>query len=449
MMLAYKIFGVNAFAARFFSAIFGVLTVVITYFFSRKFIGDFAAFCSSVMLVMSTHFLFEFRLAVPDPYLIFFISLALFSGFEWLQKNKKKYLFICSAALGLATLAKGPVALVLPALCFLIWIIWKRKWKIFFTLQLIPAFILLFLIAFPWYFLVDKATHGAWTKGFFIDNNLNRFSAPQEGHGGFFLITLIFVLLGLLPFSIFTIEIIKKRKVVFEKELVQFSFLVVVVFIIFFSISSTRLPNYPMPCYPCAAIVLGNYVSLFFTNNFSVKKYPFYILFAIICILSIAGYFAIGAESETSQLKSFSFLLLFPALVLLVLLLLSKDTKAKLLSLIITYTIFNVIGLNFIYPALYGQNPVDKTISLVKQSHNVFAYGLYNPGYNFYLEKNIIQYYNLDSLKTALQKTQGAIIISRADKIDSLKTLSLKVIATHHDIFELPTTIILKQDAKP
>jgi 4-amino-4-deoxy-L-arabinose transferase-like glycosyltransferase len=73
MSISYKIFGVNEFAARFFSAAMGLLTVLITYFYTKRLLNAFAAFCAAVVLAISTHFLFEFRLAVPDPYLIFFI----------------------------------------------------------------------------------------------------------------------------------------------------------------------------------------------------------------------------------------------------------------------------------------------------------------------------------------------------------------------------------------
>src|SRR5690606_9317330 len=38
MMIAYKLFGVSAFAARFFSAFFGALTIISTYHFAKKFI---------------------------------------------------------------------------------------------------------------------------------------------------------------------------------------------------------------------------------------------------------------------------------------------------------------------------------------------------------------------------------------------------------------------------
>ena len=117
---------------------------------------------------MQHTFLFEFRLSVPDPYLIFFITLGLFSGFTWLQESKVVQLYLAAFALGMATLAKGPVALALPGLCLLVWVVITKKWKTAFTWHLIPAFLLLCVVTIPWYYAVDKATDGAWTKGFLL-----------------------------------------------------------------------------------------------------------------------------------------------------------------------------------------------------------------------------------------------------------------------------------------
>lgn len=448
MMLAYKVFGINEFAARFFSVVMGLLTVLVTYLFTKKYLNPFIAFCSALILAVSTHFLFEFRLSVPDPYLIFFITLGLFSAFSWLQQDKSLYLFITATSLGLATLAKGPVALALPGLCLLLWVILKKRWQVLFTWKLIPAFLLLCLVILPWYIAVHIQTNGEWTSGFFIENNLNRFSDPQEGHGGFFLLTLLFVLIGLLPFSGFWAEAIKKRTIVFNKDLVQFSAIVVLVFVIFFSIASTKLPNYPMPCYPFAAIILGNYISALMDGAITSKKYPVYILIAITFLIPVAGYFAIQQEVETQQISGITLLLLF-APVGLLLVLRSATWSKRIISLCIVYSLFNAIGLWFVYPKLYSQNPVAKTLDIVKPHTHLYSYIAFNPGYNFYLDINIPKYYSLDSIKVKLQQHPDALVISRQEFVDSLKTLNLEVIASHHDLFELPTTVILKYNAKP
>ncbi|HEY8689281.1 MAG TPA: glycosyltransferase family 39 protein [Chitinophagaceae bacterium] len=451
MMFSYKMFGVNEFAANFFSVVMGLLTIFVTYKYTKRLFSPFAAFCACLVLATSTQFLFEFRLSVPDPYLIFFIMLGLFSAFTWLKENNISQLYISAVAFALATLAKGPVALALPGLCLLIWIMSEKKWKTALTWHLITAFVLLAAITLPWYIAVHKATNGEWTRGFFIDNNLNRFSDPQEGHGGSFYITILFVLIGLLPFMSFIGEVIKKRKPVFQNDLVKFSGVVVAAFVIFFSISSTKLPNYAMPCYPFAAVILGSFIASLLNEEITSKKYPLYILIAILFTLPIAGYFAIKQEQELISVSWIGWLIIIIPVGFIIFLLINKrpSWQKKISAIVILYSLVNIISLFYIYPTLYKQNSVAKTIEIVKNSPAVFLYKIYNPGYNFYVNVNIKKYDSIDPLHIQLQQNTGAIVISRKEFLDSLTTIDLDMIAEHHDIFELPTTIILKRNAKP
>jgi 4-amino-4-deoxy-L-arabinose transferase-like glycosyltransferase len=444
MMAAYKIFGVNEFAARFFSAVLGMLTVAITYYFTKRFTTALTAFFSGLVLVSSTHFLFEFRLSVPDPYLIFFITVGLLTAFAYLQQNKLAYLLLASTSFALATLAKGPVALALPALCLLTWVIVKQKWRLVFTWKLIPASLLLAAITLPWYIAVDKATNHEWTKGFFIEHNINRFSNPSEGHGGIFLVTILFVLIGLLPFSSYLGEVVKTRKLVFTNDLVKFSGIVVLAFVAFFSVSSTKLPNYPMPCYPFASIILGSYLSAIIEGDDRVKRYPVYILLALNLVIPVAAYFAIQNEKEVADLKWLALLFSIAPICLLIVLSLWKNMAPykRIVSIAIVYTLFNIIILHIAYPTVYKQNPVAKTLNIVKQHNPVYSYMLYNAGYNFYLDKPVKKFFNLDTLHAALEINPTAIVISRSENAGGLKKLNLAKVAEHHDLFELPTTVL-------
>ena len=81
MMISYKLFGVNEFSARFFSSVFGGLLVLITFLFAKRYYGIYVAFFSFLILISSLHMAVQFHMAVPDPYLIFWINASLFSFF--------------------------------------------------------------------------------------------------------------------------------------------------------------------------------------------------------------------------------------------------------------------------------------------------------------------------------------------------------------------------------
>jgi hypothetical protein len=279
---------------------------------------------------------------------------------------------------------------------------------------------------------------------------LNRFSDPQEGHGGFFLLTVVFVIVGLLPFISFIGEAMKQRRKIFTDPLVKFGGIVTVTFVAFFSLSSTKLPNYPMPCYPFAAIVLGTFIAKLLNNEVSSKKYPWYILLVFTIILPIGGYFAIKAEPEASQLATWlpAFLLLAPIIMFATTVLHKHKWFQKIEIIFLAFTVLNITGLAYAYPTLYAQNPVAKTINTVNASPNVYAFDIFNPGYRFYLDKNIPRAFDKATMQHWLDSTKNAIIITRTDYLDSLKGLPLHEVARHHDIFELPTTVILQTNAE-
>ena len=85
MMLSYSVFGVNEWAARFFSGIFGALTILISFLYTSRFLDKKTAFFTVMVLLASIHLIIQFHLAVPDPYLIFFFCWSLFLFYSALQ----------------------------------------------------------------------------------------------------------------------------------------------------------------------------------------------------------------------------------------------------------------------------------------------------------------------------------------------------------------------------
>ncbi len=447
MFAGFKIFGISEWGARFFSTLAGVLAILVLYVFVKKYISKLIAFISCLILLSSSHFLFQFRMSVPDPYLILFNTISLFCSFVFFQEKKMYYLFVAAIAFGLGILAKGPVAILLPALSIFLWLCWERKLKEIFSLKILAAAIVMFAVAAPWYFLVHQATKGAWTKGFFIENNLERFSSPMEGHGGLFIIIPIFILMGLLPASIFISEAVKNFKQRFDNSLLKLSICVVAVFTVFYCISGTKLPNYPMPCYPFVAIILGSFIASVWRNNKNIKRYPFVILAIINIAFPIAAYFGIKNETATIGLQNtaFVFLILSVGAILALVFSIQKNFKKAIVVLFCSYFFFNLLLLHWAYPKIYKQNPMTKTIEVLKKQDKIVAYQIFHPSFTYYLPKRIPVFYSIGSLKKFLS-TNKAAIISRENFAEELKAIQLTKIASEHDLFENSTTVIFSNN---
>lgn len=459
MGAAFTLFGDGAWQARFFSAIMGIGTLLLTFLFVRKFSNATHGFFAVLTLSLSTHFLFEFRLAVPDPYLIAFTALGLFSGLAYIQSKKTGWLLLAAFALALATLAKGPVALGLPGISLLIFVIIRRQWWVLTDWRLLLAAVLYVAIAAPWYWAVHQATNGAFTKGFFLEHNLSRFSSEMEGHGGPFFITVLIVLIGLLPMSSHLATLVgylRQRKM---PDVVLFSLIVSLVYIIFFSVSSTKLPNYPMPCYPFAAVLFGYLLQAMLEQKMEWKKYTWWILTVIGLVLPVAGFIALGLEKETVHIRWLAAgLLVLPIGILLAARqqLVGGGLHKSLVWLTATYFIFNAFFLAVAYPLVYRQNPISSIKPLLQQQKPAFvAYKEYNPALLFnaadagwrlpIATDTVALRHNCQQLLASGDSV--VYIISRTDKLPELQGLPLIEVMRKRDLFEYPTTVLLRWNA--
>ena len=91
---SYKIFGINDFAARFPSALLGIVLIFTGYYFANKFFNEKVAMYSALILLTSVEFFYLSKAAVTDITLTLFLSVALF-----LFMQKKYYLFYFSCQL--------------------------------------------------------------------------------------------------------------------------------------------------------------------------------------------------------------------------------------------------------------------------------------------------------------------------------------------------------------
>src|SRR5690242_15883347 len=65
MIASYSIFGVTPFAARFFSAIAGILLILLVYKNVKHLLNESAAFYTALILLSSIQLTIQFHLAVP------------------------------------------------------------------------------------------------------------------------------------------------------------------------------------------------------------------------------------------------------------------------------------------------------------------------------------------------------------------------------------------------
>jgi 4-amino-4-deoxy-L-arabinose transferase-like glycosyltransferase len=161
-----------------------------------------------------------------------------------------------AAAAGLATLAKGPLGLLLPILVVGGYVLVSREWRRlreFLAPRAIAAFV---VVSAPWYvaILLDQGRH--FLDVFVLDHNVQRFTSTVHNHPGPFWYYLPVLLAGLFPWSGLSVPaLFRVAPRASRKDL--FVLLWLGVPLVFFSLAGSKLPGYILPCVPPLAILMG------------------------------------------------------------------------------------------------------------------------------------------------------------------------------------------------
>ena len=274
---SYRLFGVNEFAARFPSALFGVGLILIHYLFLVHQRDRTVALFGGLMLLLNLEILGLGRVALTDSVLIFFTTASLY-GF-WLGLHGtggvRRWIWVFYIGMALATLTKGPVGFAVPLIVAALYLTWTRRWRDYWQKGVPLAGMLLFiLLATPWYaamFFVHGDAYATGAK----THTIGRFLSPMEGHQGTIFFYLPVLLLGFFPWSALlpvplyrTLKewyLIRRARTqpdpIGTSELDLFAALWVVGIFVFFTASATRLPHYIGPLFPAAALLTASYWS--------------------------------------------------------------------------------------------------------------------------------------------------------------------------------------------
>ncbi|MGF1585638.1 MAG: ArnT family glycosyltransferase [Bacteroidales bacterium] len=453
MMAGYQLFGVNAFGARFFSVIFGCLTLVITFLFAKKYYGIWTGIWAVLTLTSSLHYVLQFQLAVPDPYLIFFINASLMCFFVYWTDKRPVWIYLCYAAMALGTLTKGPVAAILPGLVFFVFLLVSRALtlKNIFSLRPFSGIVLYMIIALPWYILVHLKTNGEWTEGFFLRHNLERFTSTMEGHGGSFYYPLIYFFIGLLPFVILSIQSLWTTLKDKTTEAGRFLFIVIGVVLVFFAFSKTQLPNYIVPLYPAFAIIISAYLDKIFRGIHTPGgwKVSLWLYGVLMILLPVGIWYGLSIEPELSHISHlWIFFLLWPAGALTGLFWVYKNhfRKAALtlsVSSILTMAMFFYV----VFPMINNQNPIQVFEEYINKEAEYVWFNRMNPAFVFWLKREIPRVTTLKEIELFLnQNPRGYIISSLSDferNEELMNEAGLEILVKQKDLFENPTTIIM------
>lgn len=330
---AMSAFGANEFAARFVNAVCGVATLGVVFTIGcRLFNSVFGLLWALTFLGSFLPHLF-FKSGVIDP----LFNLLIFSGLTLIAKaflsgngKPRTGLFtLAGLCIGLATLAKGPVALLLVCLTVIAYWLSIRLRRPFGVME-VTSFFACFAAVAAVFFGVETLSHGTGFIKNFIAYQITLLSTGESGHGGPFYYHFLVLLFGCFPASLFALFSFTKNPEQSDTQQ-QFSRLMVVLFfvvLVLFSIVKTKTVLYSslayFPVTYLAALFLWNaiqgkrtitrpllaFLSIFgFFVCLAITLFPILIMHKELLLPFIRDRFAAACLQNPVQWSGFEFLL--------------------------------------------------------------------------------------------------------------------------------------------
>jgi 4-amino-4-deoxy-L-arabinose transferase-like glycosyltransferase len=285
---SYHIFGENDFAARFPSAIAASLTALAIFGWGRRIGGEKVGWWAAIIFTLSLQTFVHAKAAVADMWLVLFVTLAHWAGYELLVDSNRaarpavapyhqtRWWLILYLSLALGFLAKGPIAWA-PLLTVAAVITYTRDWQVFGCFKFIRGILVTLFVVALWGIPALVQTHGEFLSVGIGRHVIGRSLATMEGHGasslGTYLLFLPFyfvtVFISFFPWSIKLPWLVRKLWLnrsaridapAYSRNLID-TYLIMGIGTIFmiFTFVSTKLPHYTLPAFPLLALLLARH----------------------------------------------------------------------------------------------------------------------------------------------------------------------------------------------
>jgi 4-amino-4-deoxy-L-arabinose transferase-like glycosyltransferase len=256
---------VNEFAVRSPSAFSATGAVLATYFFGQALWNWRVGLISALILATSPEWVRWAVNARSDMVMVFFLTAACMLFFRvWQdQATLRRPLYLFYVSVGLATLAKGPLGLILPGVIALSFLAVVRDLRFLRRMRLIEGAAVVFLGAASWYLLA--LWQGGWEffRRQILDENLFRFlesdqGGPSRDHAFYYYLPALCA--GMFPWSLFFPGLgyfLHRSRATLRDKKPLYLIIWIVTSLLFFSLASGKRSNYILPLYPAVALLLA------------------------------------------------------------------------------------------------------------------------------------------------------------------------------------------------
>jgi len=256
---SFKFLGISEWSARLPVAFCALIAGLATADMAGVVSGSRPGWYAFLILMTSPLFFVYGRAGSTDMPLLAALTIAVVAGYEASRGFSFEWALAAGAALGLAALAKGPVALIIFAGIFVVYALLTQAypwtWK-----QTLLGLLAFLAVAVPWYGLVWLKNGPNFVATFWLNHNLARFLTSLHHHAQPFWYYVPVLLIGFFPWIFFLFSsgarLIRNRAsaVSLHRE-EAFLWIWFLVPFLFFSASNSKLAGYILPALPPLAVL--------------------------------------------------------------------------------------------------------------------------------------------------------------------------------------------------
>ena len=262
LALAFSLFGANEWSARLVSAAATTALLLLVFRFLLTTTGRTAARLGTLILGSSAGTVMLARSVMPDALLSLLFAAALLGSFDAWQRQSRKRLVVAFAALALAVLTKGLLALLLFVGIWTIFVVlrWRTDGRSAarFLLQPMP-WVALVVIALPWHMAAaQEYPDFAWM--YFWNEHVLRFLGqriPQDTYSGSTLYYLPRVVLLFFPWIVFIPVALRRQAEKPGNGITVFGAVATLCILAFFSAAAAKANYYVALALPFASVWLA------------------------------------------------------------------------------------------------------------------------------------------------------------------------------------------------
>jgi 4-amino-4-deoxy-L-arabinose transferase-like glycosyltransferase len=264
---ALRVFGLGEFAARFYTALCALATLIVVWVAAERLWGWAAAWRAAAVLCSMLLFLVLGQLLTLDMSLTFYMTSSL-AGFllaqqaprpapRWLERH---WMLVAWFATALGVLTKGLVAAAIPAAVLMLYSVYARDfspWRRLCASLGLPLFL---VVTVPWHWLAARRLPD-FLEFFFVHEHWSRYLTPSaDREEGWWFFAAVFVF-GSIPWTLPALRVMatswRRRAPRGHFDPALFLWVWILFICLFFSLSDSKLIPYILPAMPAVALLIG------------------------------------------------------------------------------------------------------------------------------------------------------------------------------------------------